>query len=93
MGPEKGNRAGERAGRYVLCALAAKKAKCVLRCIKDSKAKRLRAVILPFCTALIQPHLNCGVRVWAPQYKTDIELLENVQRKVTKTVKSLEGKK
>lgn len=32
------------------------------------------------------------VHFWAPQFEEDIELLESIQRKVTKVVKSLEDK-
>jgi len=37
-------------------------------------------------------HLQHCVMVWVPQYKEDIKILETVQRKATKTGKSLEGK-
>jgi len=37
------------------CALAPKKADCLLDCIKRSMAGRLREVILPFCSGEILP--------------------------------------
>ena len=38
------------------CALAAKRANCVLRCIKHSVDRWLREVIVPLYTARVWPH-------------------------------------
>jgi len=40
------------------CALAAKRANHVLGYTKHSIASQLRQVIVPLCTALVQPHLK-----------------------------------
>ncbi|KAK4823788.1 hypothetical protein QYF61_006510 [Mycteria americana] len=60
-------------------ALAAKKANGILGCIDKV-----------FPAALVRPHLECCVQSWAPQSKTDMHILERVQRRTTKMMKGLE---
>ncbi|GAB0199946.1 mitochondrial enolase superfamily member 1 [Grus japonensis] len=63
------------------CALAAQKANHVLGCIPSSVTSRSREGILPLCSTLVRPHLQCCIQLGGPQDKTDIELLERVQRR------------
>ncbi|GAB0194715.1 mitochondrial enolase superfamily member 1 [Grus japonensis] len=63
------------------CVLAAQKANHVLGRIKRGVTSRLREGILPLYSALVRPHLQYCVQLWGPQDKTDMELLERVQRR------------
>ena len=42
---------------------------------------------------MVQPHLKHCVKVWVPQYKKDIKLLEGIQRRAVKMRVGLEHKK
>ncbi|GAB0206092.1 mitochondrial enolase superfamily member 1 [Grus japonensis] len=72
------------------CALVAKKAHGVLGSIKKSVASRSREVLLPLYSALVRPHLEFCVQFWAPQFKTDRELLKRVQQRAARMIGALE---
>jgi ribonuclease P/MRP protein subunit RPP40 len=46
-------------------------------------------VVLKVYKSLVWPHLKYCVQVWRPYLRKDIELIEGVQRRATKLIKSL----
>ncbi|GAB0181493.1 mitochondrial enolase superfamily member 1 [Grus japonensis] len=71
------------------CVLAAKKANCILGCIRRRIVCRSK-VILPLYSALVRPHVEYCVQFWAPQNKRDLDILERVQQRAMKMMKGLE---
>ena len=61
-------------------APAAGNANGILGCISRGVASRDGEVTVLLCSAPVRSHLQHCVQGWSPQYKTDRELLERVQR-------------
>jgi len=44
-------------------------------------------MILPFYFVVVRLHLDYRVQCWAPQFKTDRDLLEGVHQRATKVIR------
>ena len=70
------------------CALAARKANCVLGCIKRRVTSRAREMTIPPYSAHVKLHMeHC---ILGSQHKKGVKLLERVQRRTTKMIRGLE---
>ena len=50
----------------------------------------MKEVIVPFCFAIIRPHLEYRIQAWGPQHKEDMKLLNQVQKRAMKKIRGLE---
>ncbi|RMC16030.1 hypothetical protein DUI87_08237 [Hirundo rustica rustica] len=71
------------------CAQVAKKANGTLAC-NSSSGQQEKGSDHCLYSALVRPHLKSHIQFWTPHHKTDIEMLEHVQRRATELVKGLE---
>jgi len=65
-------------------------ANSTLGCITQSVTSRRREVILPLCSALVRPHLECWAHFWAPQYRRDMGIPETVPQRAIQMIQRLE---
>lgn len=68
----------------------AKRANCILGCIKRSTTSQSKQVILPLHLALLQPYFKYCVQLRTPQYKKCINITSKHLEKGKKTCKRVE---
>jgi len=66
------------------CVLVTQKANHILGCIPSSMGSRASKGILPLCSALGRPPRGSCIQLGSPQHRTDMDLLERVQRRPQK---------
>jgi ribonuclease P/MRP protein subunit RPP40 len=71
------------------CSKSASTVNRILGMIKRSFCYLSKDVVLKLYKSLVRPHLKYCVQAWRPYLKKDIELIEGVQRRATKSIKSL----
>ena len=67
-----------------LYALAAQKADCILGCIQSSMASRSKRGFCPSALLWCNPNPKFCFQLWSPPQRTDMDLLERVQRRPQK---------
>jgi hypothetical protein len=76
-------------GRHI--AEKTKKANQVLGQLKKAFILRDDTLMLNMYKAMVRPHLEYAVQVWAPHLSKDIKKLESIQRRATKLMPSCRG--
>ena len=71
------------------CAEVVKKANKTMGIIRRNFKNLNRKVIVKLYKSLVRPHVDYCVQVWKPYFKKDIDLIEGVQRRMTKMIPAL----
>ena len=68
------------------CLTAAKKGNKILGMIYRTIKNRTKKIMLNLYKSLVRPQLDYCINVWRPHLKSDIKILENVQKRFTKSI-------
>ena len=71
------------------CGIAASKGNQILGLIRRNITYKGKKLIIPLYKAIVRPHLEYCIQAWRPYRKKDIDTLERIQRRATKTIPEL----
>ena len=71
------------------CGIAAAKGNQILGLIRRNIAYKEKELIIPLYKTIVRPHLEYCIQVGKLYHKKDIDMLERVQRRVTKMIQKL----
>ena len=71
------------------CGIAAANGNQILGLIRRNIAHKEKELIIPLYKTIVRPHLKYCEKAWSPYRKKDIDMLERVQRRATKTISKL----
>ena len=71
------------------CGIAASKGNQILGLIRRTNMYKEKQLIVPMYKAIVRPHLEYCIQAWRQYRKTDIDKLERIQRRATKTIPEL----
>ena len=74
------------------CVESVKKANRVIGIIRRNFTNFDKNVLLNLYKSLVRPHLDYAVQVWKPYLKKDINLMESVQRRMTRLIPGMKEK-
>ena len=73
------------------CANVTNTANKVLVIIKRSYDDKSIANLLPLYKAFVRPHIEYCAQAWRPYYQKDVDNLEKIQRRATRTMEEVRG--
>ena len=67
------------------CRIAASKGSQIIWLIRRTITNKEKQLIVPLYKAIVRPHLEYCIQAWMPYRKKDIDKLERIKRRATKT--------
>ena len=70
------------------CRNAASKGNQVIWMIQRNITYKEKSLIIPLYKAIVRPHLEYCIQAWNPYLRKDVDMLEKIQRRATRTERS-----